>query len=246
MDSSFLFGAGVELDQGRWSYAYTRDLLKLESRRAVMSLAEIPVELQQIQTPLQVREWERSLCAHPDREFCDFLLRGMTNGFRVGFWYATCSCTRAKSNMNLAVSNPMVVEDYLTKEMEWGQVIGPLELDALPKAHVSHFGVIPKSHRPGEWRLIVDLSHPVGVSINDGIESELCTVKYMSVDEAVKRIRTHGQGTLMAKLDVESAYRIIPVHPTDRLLLGMVWKDKLYIDSALLLSLRSAPKSSTV
>ena len=121
-------------------------------------------------------------------------------------------------------------------------MIGPLELDSWPKAHVSRFGVIPKNHRPGEWRLIVDLSHPAGTSVNDGIEPELCTVNYTSVDVAVRMIRMRGLGTLMAKVDVESAYRIIPVHPTDRLLLGMVWKGKLYIDSALPFGLRSAPK----
>ena len=62
------------------------------------------------------------------------------------------------------------------------------------------------------------------------------------MDEAVKAICTLGRGTLMANLDVESAYQIIPVHPTDRLLLGMAWKGKLYIDSALPFGLRLALK----
>ena len=43
-----------------------------------------------------------------------------------------------------------------------------------------------KPHQPGKWRLIVDLSHPKGFSINDGIEAELCSLKYTSVEEAVK------------------------------------------------------------
>ena len=30
-------------------------------------------------------------------------------------------------------------------------------------------------------------------------------------------------GSLMAKLDIQSAYRMIPVHPRDRKLLGMYW-----------------------
>ena len=36
------------------------------------------------------------------------------------------------------------------------------------------------------------------------------------------------------KLDIESAYRLIPVHADDRPLLGMCWREKTYIDSALL------------
>ena len=51
-----------------------------------------------------------------------------------------------------------------------------------------------------------------------------------------------GPGAMMAKFDIESAYRLIPVHPEDRPLLGMKWRDRLYIDAALPFGLRSAPK----
>ena len=62
------------------------------------------------------------------------------------------------------------------------------------------------------------------------------------MDEAIKLIHACGPGTLMAKLDVESAYCIVPVHPTKRLLLGMVWKGELYLNLALPFGLRSEPK----
>ena len=48
--------------------------------------------------------------------------------------------------------------------------------------------------------------------------------------------------TLMAKIDIESAYRLIPVHPEDRFLLGVNWRDQVYIDPMLPFGLRSAPK----
>ena len=32
------------------------------------------------------------------------------------------------------------------------------------------------------------------------------------------------KGTLLGKMDVKEAFRLVPVHPSDRLLLGMVWK----------------------
>ena len=46
----------------------------------------------------------------------------------------------------------------------------------------------------------------------------------------------------MAKFDLKSAYRNVPVHPDDRGLLGMLWDDQLYVDSTLPFGLRSAPK----
>ena len=45
----------------------------------------------------------------------------------------------------------------------------------------------------------------------------------------------------LAKCDIESAYRIVPVHPDDRQLLGMEWRGRLFVDAALLFALRSAP-----
>ena len=46
----------------------------------------------------------------------------------------------------------------------------------------------------------------------------------------------------VAKIDTESAFRNIPVHPHDWHLLSMMWQEKLYIDMFLPLGLRSAPK----
>ena len=48
----------------------------------------------------------------------------------------------------------------------------------------------------------------------------------------------------MAKFDVETAYRNIAVHPDDRYLLGLKWRDHYYVDVALPFGLRSAPFSS--
>ena len=51
-----------------------------------------------------------------------------------------------------------------------------------------------------------------------------------------------GKGTLLAKVDIKSAFRLLPVHPADRYPLGMQWKDKLFVDICLPFGLRSAPK----
>ena len=51
-----------------------------------------------------------------------------------------------------------------------------------------------------------------------------------------------GPGAQLAKIDIKSTYRIIPVHPDDRPLLGMHWGDHLYVDTALPFGLRSAAK----
>ena len=147
--------------------------------------------------------------------------------------------------MRSAVKNPTVVEEYLARECKLGRVIGPLDPAVFPHIQVNRFGVIPKPHQPGKWRLIVDLSYPEGGSVNDGITPELCSLRYPSVDDAVKVVLALGRGTKLANFDIQSVYRIIPVHPLDRQLLGMVWNGQLYVDTVLPFGLRSAPKIFT-
>ena len=54
-----------------------------------------------------------------------------------------------------------------------------------------------------------------------------------------------GQGALLAKLDIKSAYRNVPIHPEDRWLMGMSWDGALFIDTTLPFGLRSDPKIFT-
>ena len=108
---------------------------------------------------------------------------------------------------------------------------------------VSRFGVIPKKN--GEWHLILDLSSPPHRSVNDGINPQLCSVQYPTVDQAIAHILGLRPGAMLAKVDIAHAFRNIPVHPEDRHLLGMSWGGKVYLDLTLPFGLRSSPKIFT-
>ena len=89
--------------------------------------------------------------------------------------------------------NPTVVE-YLGKEVRHGRVVAITAEEVTGAGvHMSRFGVIPKGSQPGKWRLIVDLSDPEGSSINDGILSELCSLSYVSIDDAAKLVLRKGR-----------------------------------------------------
>ena len=108
--------------------------------------------------------------------------------------------------------------------------------------HISRFGVIPKSHQSNKWHLIIDFSHPQGHSVNDNIPKILCSLSHITVDDAIERILELGPNTLLAKIDIKSAFRLLPVHPADRNLLAMQWGSSIYIDGCLPFRLCSAPK----
>lgn len=75
----------------------------------------------------------------------------------MGFNYGSVTLRSAKNNMVLARQHPKVVPKSLQGEN--GRVVGPLESEVASEVtQVSRFGVFPKGHTPGKWRLIVDLS----------------------------------------------------------------------------------------
>ena len=118
---------------------------------------------------------------------------------------------------------------------------GPFHQTPFLNLHLSHFGAIPKCNQPGKWHLILDLSSRAGHSVNDGIASEDYSLHYIKVDDFIAGIMQFGQGTLMTKFDVQNAYRILPVHPADRPLLGTKWQGVFYVELVLSFAIRSAP-----
>ena len=142
--------------------------------------------------------------------------------------------------MRSALDYAEVVDEYLSAELAAGRLAGPFNHPPIPSLQVSPFGVIPKTHQPGKWRLILDLSSPAGHSVNDIIPKDPYSLKYVTVDDAIRSLVDLGPGELMAKFDVKAAYCNIPIHPDDRYLLGMKWRDSFYVDLVLPFGLRSA------
>ena len=83
-------------------------------------------------------------------------------------------------------------------------MFGPFLLGQIAGLHINLMGVV---HTPGRWRFITDLSQPEGVSVNDGIQSKLCSLRYTSVESVAAAAQRLGRGALLAKLDI---YRLVP------------------------------------
>lgn len=221
-------------------YTYGAQLANLEAR-VPPTLHRLPEALLEITTPLRGQVWAQELAEHPDREFANYVTNGITNGFRVGF-DRTSVLHSCSGNMKSALEHPKVVSDYLDQEKALNRMV-VVSQEELPyiNCHISPFGVIPKKSKPGHWRLIVDLSSPENASVNSGIDKDMCSVSYVTLDKIVDQIIDLGLGTLMAKVDIKQAYRIIPVHPDDRYLLGVQWQGEVLLDKVLPFGLRSAP-----
>ncbi len=199
--------------------------------------------LASIVSPMRETVWARELEGHPDKALVEELLRGIKSGFRVGYDKSQAPLKAHHRNMQSATEHREVVTKYLTAEIEAGRVVleGTTSQAEALDVHCSPFGVIPKKSKPGKFRLILNLSAPEGASVNDGISKELATLSYVSLDQVADTAARLGRGSLLAKMDIKQAYRQVSVHPQDRRLLGMLWEDKVYVDTTLPFGLRSAP-----
>ena len=111
------------------------------------------------------------------------------------------SLKSSKNNHQSVRANPEVVETQIATEVAASRLLGPLSSCDSQKCPL---GLVPKPHQAGKWHLIVDLSAPLGHSVNDGISTEWCTPHYSSVADAVEMINSLGRGAIMAKVDLKT------------------------------------------
>lgn len=149
---------------GSMSYPYTQHLLQLDQCIAPW---EAPERIGKVESPLIIDKWAFwRLQDHPDQQLAKYLLEGISKGFQIGFQCSNHVRQALCINLVSAFWNP----EYIKDEQTLGKIIGLLDPMLAEKVHSSPFGVIPKHHSPGKWRLI--LSSPQGASINDSINPE--------------------------------------------------------------------------
>lgn len=182
----------------------------------------------EIITPVNADRLEECLSGY-DPEKASYLV----NGFRHGFQFHFEGYTHQKfcNNLKSALEHPEIIDKKLGKELLASRIAGPFKIVPYDHFHISPLGVVPKKN-PGEFRLIHHLSSPEGDSVNDGIDSTYSSVQYHNIQNAISFLKALPN-PFMAKTDIESAFRIIPIHPSQRHLLGFTWKGQFYFDRCL-------------
>lgn len=131
------------------------------------------------------------------------------------------------------------LNELINREKGAGRIAGPYVSPPYPNLVLSPLGMVPKKE-PGKFRMIHDLSFPQHKSVNDSIADEQASVSYETLDRVVELVQTVGRHALLAKVDIENAFRIIPVAPADRHLLGFKVDDLFYFDKCLPMGCRSS------
>jgi hypothetical protein len=177
----------------------------------------------EVHTPILPAKLEQHLHGYVPSEVT-FLVEGFKFGFRIPFQGVRKS--RLCSNHVSARENPAQVSKTIFDEIAKGRVLGPYLVPPFENFFCSPLSLVPKKE-PGTFRLIHDLSFPKGsgTSVNDGINRDDAVVDYDSIDNVVQLVKHFGKDALMAKTDIEDAFRLMPIHPLDHELLGFTWQD---------------------
>lgn len=161
---------------------------------------------------------------YPEQAVASYLLEG----FHLGFYFLQgVRLFVTSDNLRSVRGKEHADRAKLGKELREGRILGKFAQPSMPNLRVFPLGIVPKK-TPGECILIHCLSHPLGQLINDGILEQLCSVQYTSFDKAVHVVRAKGPGTELAKCDIKSAVRLLPVHPRDFELLGFCFEGSFY------------------
>ena len=141
-----------------------------------------------------------------------------------------------KINHRSATEYPDHLTTYLWDEIANNAMLGPFQAPPINNLHNSPFMTWDKSSSANR-RVIIDLSWPIGHSVNSGVHSDryLDTdfiLTYPSVDNLTDEVLKLGKGSKIFKVDISRAFRHVPIDPGDLDFLGLYWEN-YFLDFAL-------------
>jgi hypothetical protein len=182
-----------------------------------------------IPTPIRPLKLAVYLKPYPPH-LSSYLVEGFLHGFRINCLFPPRPSI--PTNHPSALKNQLIVSHKLAKEIQAGRIAGPYFSPPLDNLICSPLGLVPKKAN-NEFRLIHNLSFPQGQSVNDGIPTDFTRVTYEDLDHCIAIIQSLGRNALIAKADLESAFRLLPIHIDDHHFLGFSWGGLFYFDKCL-------------
>jgi hypothetical protein len=156
----------------------------------------------------KLSEWQQELIDDSDQTF---LIDGIANGFRIteegSVFKPAC-----QENHQSTQRYKKQVEAELVSQIALGNYVCASKQPTV----VSALGAIPKSD--GSVRLIHDGSRPVGTAMNNYSNPD--PVRFQTLQDACSLAKSNY---FMAKVDLQAAYRSVPIHPDDYAATGLKW-----------------------
>lgn len=181
---------------------------------------------------------EKSFAREYPRE-AEQILQAIQHGIDIEYEGPRRTKTRECTNPPLKrPEDAAKIAAVIAQDVADGKKAGPFQTQPFSVFTCSPIGAVPKRDSD-KIRVIHNLSYPFhGDSVNRGTMDGV--LKLGKFDDACDIIKQLGQGALLCKLDVEAAYKQVPVRPQDWPLLGFKWCDEWYYERVLPFGLKSS------
>ena len=195
-------------------------------------------DLPELPTPLNRSLLIRLLEFYPDRTAAKFLSRSFRKGFILPIDPEDAQFNTSLPPQTFSADDASILRGLIDKELLNGRLAGPFSTAPWKQFALSPIHVVPKKEH-GKYRMIHNLSYSGNFSsVNACISDSDAAVYYVKFDSIVERIRSLGQGGKLFKFDISSAFKLLPVHPSQYCLLGFQFENQLYFDRTLSFGLR--------
>lgn len=190
------------------------------------------------------RQWEHWLAQGGARSFGALfpevaarILDGITNGVTIDY-EGDRSIDRYGPNLPIEPEHIAKVSAVIDADVRAGKKAGPFPVKPFAVMCVSPIGAVPKKNSQ-KVRVIHHLSFPHGGdSVNAAVQD--VKIQLSKFGHGARAVRRFGRGCWMVKLDVEAAYKQVPVRREDWPLLGFKWLNHWYYERVLPFGLRSS------
>lgn len=187
-----------------------------------------------IMTQLRPSAWIENAVGHCDD---DFIIRGIQYGFPLQYVGGPINVQNPDVHLS-AKNDSHHIQAYLDTEIANLAIIGPFHSPPFHDwFHTSPLMTRPKSD-PTKRRVIVDLSFPSHQNVNLAVPKNVLfgnihEHNLPTIDQLVEAVKDRHFRCALATIDIQRAYRNIPVCPLDYPLLGIKFNNKFYVDTAL-------------
>jgi hypothetical protein len=167
------------------------------------------------------------------------ILHGITHGVDIEYT-GDRKVNRRAPNQGSALTPAALIKvsSVIAADVAAGKKAGPFITAPFKYMSISPLGAVPKRGST-KLRVVHNLSHPfAGDSVN--AHTRHVGITLGRFEHAAAMVRRHGRGCLMTKVDVEGAYKNVPVRRRDWHLLGFMWKQLFYYDRTLPFGLKSS------
>ena len=119
-----------------------------------------------VTSQLNVDKWEELLEDYWDQQLLQLLRFGVPLDFN-----RRCTLHNGQGNHTSATQLPLDVDAYIEEECRYETLLGPLKENPIVNCHTSPFMTRNKPNSD-RCRVIIDLSWPLGASVNAGIDKD--------------------------------------------------------------------------